>query len=223
MATVSELIHSSMRLIGQIASGEILESEELNDAFVMLNQMIASWNTEGASLPGRARQTVALTTPTAIYALASRPIKIESASVNAGGLDHPLEIVDALGWEQITEKGALAVMAGKLFSDYAYPADSVYLWPAPRTSGTLELWTFAPIAAFSSTGAIIDLPPGYEAGLKFNLAMNLAFEYGRTIDPAIAATAQNFKGSLVQLNASNHMRTPPPAPNALPSQTGVAS
>ena len=223
MATVSDLIHSSMRLIGQIASGEILETDELNDAFTLLNRMVASWNTEGASLPGRVRQTVALTTPTATYTLATRPIKIESASVSAGGVDHPLEIVDSAGWEQITEKGALAIMARKLFCDYAYPTSAVYIWPAPRTSGTLELWVFAPITAFGSTGATIDLPPGYEIGLQFNLAMNLAFEYGRTVDPALAASAQNFKASLVQLNASNHMRTPLPAPNPLPSQTGVAS
>ena len=44
-----------MRLIGAIAAGEILETAELNDAFVSLNQMLSSWNTEGASLVSRKR------------------------------------------------------------------------------------------------------------------------------------------------------------------------
>jgi len=223
MATVSDLIHSSMRLIGQIASGETLETDELNDAFVALNQMVGSWNTEGASIVGRAQVTVPLTTPSAAYVLTARPVQIQSASVSAGGTDHPLEIVDASGWAQITEKGALAIVTRKLFCDYKYPSSTVYLWPAPRTTGTLELWILAEIAAFGSTGATIAMPPGYEAALRFNLALTLAHEYGRTVAPELAANAQMYKASLVQLNSQNHMRTPPPQANPLPSQTGVAS
>jgi hypothetical protein len=40
---------------------------------------------------------------------------------------------------------------------------------------------------------------------------------------AFVSLAQQYKASIVQLNASNHMRTPPAAANPLPSQTGVAS
>jgi hypothetical protein len=39
-----------MRLIGAIAAGETMETDELNDAFTSFNEMIDSWNTEGASL-----------------------------------------------------------------------------------------------------------------------------------------------------------------------------
>ena len=55
-----------MRLIGAIAAGELLETTELQDALVSLNQMLSSWNTEGASLVGRQRLQVAIgaTNPT---------------------------------------------------------------------------------------------------------------------------------------------------------------
>lgn len=223
MPTVSELIHSSFRLIGQIYAGETLETAELADAFVALNQMIASWNTEGASLVGRKPVTQALTTATQSYALAARPVKIESASVSSGGTDHPLEIVDDVGWEQITEKGALAIVTRKLFCDYQYPTSTVYIWPAPRTTGTLEMWTLAPITAFATTGETVALPQGYEIAVRFNFALVVAGEYGRPVDPSVLAQAQLYKQSIVQLNAQNHMRTPPPQANPLPSQTGVAS
>src|SRR5262245_20753458 len=98
MATVSDLIHSSFRLIGAIASGETLETSELNDAFVSLNQMISSWNTEGLSLAGRMRVVMGLGGGNT-YQLSPRPIKIEAASVAIAGIDCPLEIVDAAGWE----------------------------------------------------------------------------------------------------------------------------
>ena len=223
MPTVSELIHSSFRLTGIIAAGETLETAEANDAFVSLNQMVATWNLEGASLVGRKPVTQALTTATQSYALAARPVKIESASVSAGGTDHPLEIVDSMGWEQIGEKGALAIVTRKLYCDYQYPTATVYLWPAPRTTGTLEMWTLATITAFASLAATVDLPPGYEMALRYNFALAIGPEYGRPADPAVVALAQSYKQSIVQLNAQNHMRTPPPQANPLPSQTGVAS
>src|SRR6516164_5527728 len=96
--TVSDLIHSSMRLLGAIAAGETLETAELNDAFVSLNQMISSWNTEGASLVGRLRNLISVSTINQ-YSLPQRPVKIESASVSISGIDCPLEIVDSSGWE----------------------------------------------------------------------------------------------------------------------------
>jgi hypothetical protein len=210
MPTVSELIHSSFRLIGAIAAGETLETAELNDAFVSLNQMISSWNTEGASLPGRQQSTTALVVGTNNYALTTRPIKIDAASAAISGIDCPLEIVDSPGWEAITEKAATAVILRKLFCDYRYPASKVYIWPTPRMTGSLELWTYDPLPAFATTGETVNLPPGYEAALRLNFAVLIEPEYPRSaIDPLLPSQAANYKASIVQLNTSNQMRSAP--------------
>ena len=213
MATVSDLIHSSARLIGAIAAGETLETNELDDALVSLNQMLSSWNTEGASLVGRSRIPLALNVTNGPYPLTPpRPVRIESASVAVAGIDCPLELVDSAGWEAITEKGQLAILAKKLYCDYQYPQSNVYIWPVPRSGGTLELWVYTVLAQFTSLSQVIDLPPGYEAAVRYNLAVELAPEYGRPLDPAVPALAQQFKASLVQLNAGNHMRSMTQAP-----------
>lgn len=215
--TVSDLIHSAMRLIGSIAAGEQLEPEELADAFVSLNQMLSSWNTEGASLFGRISLTKPVT-PAANFVTIPQPIKIDSASMTAGGIDCPLEIVDALGWAAITEIGATAIITRKLYCNYLYPLSNVLFWPFQRVPATLNMWLYSPIEAFTTLDETIDLPQGYEAGLRWNLAVNLAPEYGRPIDQSVFAGAQNFKASLVQLNASNLMRSQTP-PAALPAVT----
>jgi hypothetical protein len=195
-----------MRLIGAIAAGETMETTELNDAFLSLNQMLSSWNTEGASLVARKRLMVDVG-ETNTYTLPERPIRIESASVFSGGIDSGLEIVDSVGWEAVPEKQAASVYVRKLYCDYGYPVSTVYIWPAPRLAGQLEMWIYAVMSQFPDVNTTIDLPEGYEAGLRFNLAMNLAPEYGRPVDQVVAAQAQNFKASLVQLNAGNHMRS----------------
>jgi hypothetical protein len=208
MATVSDLIHSSMRLIGAIASGETLETFEQNDGLSTLNQIISSWNTEGLSLVGRQRQTQSVAGFNGPYALATRPVRIESASVSGSGIDSPLEIVDSVGWEAIPEKAMQSVYVRKLYCDYAYPNASVYIWPIPRLGGSLEMWTYIPIAQFTSLSQTINLPPGYEAAVRYNLAVELGPEYGRPLDPVVQGLAQQLKGSLVQLNALNHQRSP---------------
>jgi len=210
--TVSDLIHSSMRLIGAIAAGELLETDELNDAFVSLNQMLSSWNTEGASLVARQRQVVPIAGVNS-YPLSVRPIRIDAASTAINSVDSALEIVDAAGWEAIPvpEKAMQSIFIRRLYCDYAFPNSTVYIWPTPRMAGNLELWMYAPMPPFASLTSPIVLPDGYEAGLRFNLAVCLAPEYGRPIDPIVLSSAQNFKGSLVQLNAGNQMKSQAPA------------
>lgn len=212
MPTVTDLIQSSFRLIGAVASGEVLETNELNDAFVSLNQMIASWNTEGLSIAGRQRLTVNVNIANNSYPMPQRAVRIESASVATAGIDCPLQIVDSTGWEAISEKGQLAIFIQKLYCDYQYPNSTVYIWPTPRQTGLLEMWVYAPIAPFITVTDTINLPPGYEAALRYNFAIAILPEYPRSqVDQTLPAQAQNYKASIVQLNSQNHQRSQTPS------------
>jgi hypothetical protein len=218
---VTDLIHSSFRLIGAIAAGETLETAELNDAFISLNQMLSSWNTEGASLVGRQRQIVAVGGTNGPFALPAQPVRIEAASCSISGVDSGLEIVDAAGWEAIPtpEKAMQSIFIRKLYCDYQFPNSSVYIWPTPRLSGQLELWTYVTIPQFATVTDTINLPPGYEVALRYNFAIAILPEYPRSqVDPTLPAQAQNYKASIVQLNNQNHARTAQPAAATLAAQ-----
>jgi len=206
MPTVSELIHSSFRLIGAIAAAETLETNELNDALVSLNQMLSSWNTEGASLVARKRLLVSVSGTNGPFALTERPVRIESASVAAGGIDSQLELVDSAGWESTPEKQAQSVYVRRLFCDYGYPTASVYIAPIPRLGGQLEMWIYVPITQFSTPAETVNLPPGYEMAVRYSFALALLPEYPRSqVDPSLPAQAQAYKAAIVQLNAQNHI------------------
>jgi len=218
MPTVSELIHSSFRLIGAIAAGEILETNELNDALVSLNQMLSSWSTEGASLVARKRLLLAVAGG-GPFVLSERPVRIEAASVASGGIDSQLEIVDSAGWESTPEKAAQSVYVRRLFCDYGYPIASVYIAPIPRLGGQLEMWIYVTLAQFTGLAQTVELPPGYEMAVRYNFALALLPEYPRAqADPALPALAQTFKAALVQLNAQNHMHQAAAAPALQVSQ-----
>lgn len=217
MATVSDLIHSSFRLIGAIAAGETLETNELNDALVSLNQMIALWNTEGTSLVGRTVLEIQLYPGQTVYGIpaAQRPVRIDAATASISGVDNPLEIVDAVGWEAIPipEKQMQSIFLRRLFCNYLYPTATVYVWPAPRFGGWLELWMYSTLAAFANLAQVIDLPTGYEQALRYSFAIAIQPEYPRSqLDPTLIAQAQAYKGALAGLNASNHLRSQPQPP-----------
>jgi hypothetical protein len=201
-----------MRLIGAIAAAETLETNELNDALVTLQQLVSSWNTEGATLVSRKRLTMNVSATNGPFTLSERPVRIEAASVACGGIDSQLEIVDSAGWEATPEKLAQTVYVRKLYCDYAVPFAAVYIAPIPRLGGQLEMWIYVTMSPFSSLSQTIELPFGYEMALRYNLAVALLPEYPRSdVDPTLLQQAQNYKASIVQLNAQNHMRSQAPA------------
>lgn len=89
-----------------------------------------------------------------------------------------------------------------LGADTSWPQINVRMFPAPQFAATLELAYWTPIDTLATLATNVNLPPGYEDMLHFNLAIHLAPQYGRSggVDPALAANAQNTKASIVQQN-----------------------
>ncbi len=197
---VQDLIDRSLRLIGVLAAGETPASVERDDALIALNHIVLSWNAQQITLYSVTMQTVAMT-GAASYALATRPRRIKAASVIAtGGATMAPTLVDAVGWAAVADKTRTGLFAEALYCDYLFPTSNVYLSPKPG-AGSLEIHSFTPLAAFASLGATITLPDGYERALTTALAVELAPEYGRPLDQALAAAAQEAKQSITQLNS----------------------
>jgi hypothetical protein len=130
------------------------------------------------------------------------------------------EIVTSEIWVQVKDRTATSKFAQQLYYDGAYPLGTVWLWPAPVTGSSLELYSLKPLAVFSALSATIDLPPGYEHALRCALASVLAPEYGRALPPEVAAAAAEAKTSIGTLNAQV---LGPPLPAAGPAAAAPAA
>lgn len=88
--------------------------------------------------------------------------------------------------------------------DTAFPLINVRVYPQPNSSpGSLELAYWVPIVAFAAVSdGLTGLPPGFEAAIHFNLAVQLYPQYGRPggPDPVLLSNAQNSKASIVEQN-----------------------
>jgi hypothetical protein len=225
--TVAELIASALRLSGALAPGQSPNADELADAFAVLNMLVGGWSAEGLLYQLTSSEQALAATKAAYkigpaagegeWVVTSRPLLIRAASVkNAAGISNQVEVVDASKWAGIPDKSETAQLIRQLYCDYAYPIANILVWPVPAAIGTLTLHAFFPLAEFANTAAEIALPAGFTKALRYNLARDLAPEYGRTLDQNVAAIATETKATLKALAAQTLAGSVPavPAPGA---------
>src|SRR5262245_30892551 len=102
--TVQEFVNSTLRLIGVIASGETPSTDESNDAFATLNQLLSNWSAAAVPVYQVARDVIPLT-GAANYTIAVRPVKLKSAHITTtNGVSMPVEIVTSERWSRFKDR-----------------------------------------------------------------------------------------------------------------------
>lgn len=207
MATVRDLIKGSLRLIGASDPQESLDAAIAEDALAALNAMVAAWNLEHLALFKEIRETFTLSASTQTYTMGSgatfntdRPVRIYRASVMSGDDELYVNLVDQATWASIPDKTATSTLPTTAYSDGNYPNTTISVWPIPSSSGTLVLYSWSQLAALADLDTVLSFPPGYERALRYNLAVELAPEYGMDVPQAVAVTAARALGALKRVN-----------------------
>ncbi len=209
---VQNIINSALTLIGVIAAGESPAPEESTDALLVLNDLITSWDVERLVIYATNRATYNLIISQQTYTIgqgaganfnAARPTSIWAANIiNSAGLAFPMKLVTKEEWASIPEKSVTGAVPRELWNDNGYPNSTLYLWPIPSAGSTqLELYTWQQLTTFVNLTDTFDFPPGYERAIRFNLAVELASEYGREIPQTVGQIAMDSKNAIRGLNA----------------------
>lgn len=215
MGTVRDLIKGSLRLIGAVATGETPSADEQSDALSALNDMLDSWSTNKLIVYGITKEKFSLVSGTGSYTIGSsgtfntsRPMKLETATIedqtNSPYIEFPLQIMSEEQWAEIRVKDMLSTVPTKIFLNDDFPLSTVYLWPAPGAANKLVLYSWKPITSFAAVTTSISFPPGYSRALRYNLAVELAPEYGKSVAPEIAAVASESKANIKRMNIKPH-------------------
>jgi hypothetical protein len=206
--TAQQLIEGAMRLIDQLKPGYSASATDLATSLDALNQMLAAWSAEGLMLYAIAEDSVAVTPGTTYYTWGTggnintaRPVKIRSAYHKVGQISVPVRLISVEEWDQIVDRDSVtALTVDVIYADGGYPLLKVYPWPKAQ-GGTLFFHSLKPLTAFADLSTVVDLPPGYEHALRLNLALLLAPEFRRTVEPSLPAHAMAAKATLAQINA----------------------
>lgn len=207
MATALDLIKGSMKLIGAIAAGETPSANESADALAGLNRMLSEWGNEGLLVPSVTREAFSLVAAQSSYTMGTggnfnttRPTSIVQVGLVDGTTEYPVEIITAEQYGDIVSKSTSAERPSRIYPSGSFPLETLILWPIPSAVKSLAIYSLKPIASFSLVSDSVSLPPGYEKAIIYNLAMDMAPEYGRDPSALVAATAQETKANLMRKN-----------------------
>lgn len=210
MSTVSDLIKGSMRLIGAIAAGETPTASELADGLSALNEMIESWSTEKLIIPAMTRETFSLVGGTQSYTIGSggdfdtvRPIKIEKALLQYQSSplqERPIEILNLDQWTGIVNKDTDSDYPTALYYDPTFLLGTLKFWPKPSAAKTIVLHSWKELTQLATSSTDVEFPPGYYRALRYNLAVEIAPEYGQEASPTIASIANEAKANIKRAN-----------------------
>jgi len=199
----TDLIRSSLRLIGAISSSETPASDETMDALEALNLLLSSW---GASrFLSKNTQTITHTlTGATSYTIGSggdidtiRPSAIFTAYYTLGGLDYPLQVLDYKTYSEIGTKNIGAIPEYVVLKP-DYPLSTIYVFPV-GSGGVLTLSAVRPQVELDINDDVQDIyPPEWIRAIKYNLAIEIAPEYGVTVAPEIVALAKEAKDTVMR-------------------------
>ena len=208
MTTALDIITRACRLLGVVRKTESLGADEAADGLVALNGMIASWSNTTLSIHGLTWESFSLSAAS-VYTIGSGqtintvlPMKISAAAINIGSVDYPLTVLTDQQYQQdISFKSIASNIPDYITYDNGYLIGKIRFYPQLGTAATLKLQSEKVITAFASLAATVDLPPGTDDALVFNLALRLAPEY--EIEPSKLV----YKGAMeslamIRLNAA---------------------
>ena len=217
--SVRDLLASSLRLAGILADGETPSASEAVDALLALNQLLEGWNIESLAVYCVNRTEHALTSGKADYtcgtggdfATIERPTKIENAAVLIGDIEYPVVPCTDAEWAEIPDKALSSSLPEALHYLPTYPLGTVQLWPAPGSGMSLVLYAWNQLTAVADVNATLSLPPGYLKALRYNLAVELAGEFGAPLSQVVAEIAMGSRAAIKRQNKQLPLRKCDPA------------
>jgi hypothetical protein len=208
--TAHDLIRGAMRLIGAVDPGEELTASEASDGLELLNEMLESWSQDSLAVYQILQENFATVASTASYTIGSgatwnttRPLRIESAFLRSSSIDYPLRVITREEYDRIQAK-TTSYMPEYLYYQPSVANGIVYLYGVPDAVYTVFLNSLKQLQSFSALTTAIVLPPGYKRAIRYNLALECAPEYNRTVPERVLEIAAKSLAAIKRLNS----RTP---------------
>lgn len=209
MATAGSIIERSLRLLGQIESGEVPTTDEYADALEALNAMLDSWNNEKLLCFAYQTETLTLANGDDTYTVGTsgdlnttRPVEVLSAYAVVNNISYPITIISEEDYARIPDKTTTADFPDRMLwrPTVASSLATAVFYPVPGGTVTVKLVTRIQVAAFASTATTVTLPPGWERALTHNLAVEIAPEYETTPAPSVLKGASEALSGIKKAN-----------------------
>lgn len=210
MATAGEQINGALRLLGVLAEGETPSSETSQDALNALNQMIDSWNTERLAVfstqdqifswpPGALSRTMG---PTGDF-VGNRPVQLDDSTYfrdPASGISYGIKFINQQQYDGIAVKTVTSTYPQVMFINMTFPDIEMYVYPVPTKVLEFHFISIEELTRPAGLATTLTFPPGYLRAFRYNLACELAPEFGVEPSPQVQRIAMYSKRNLKRIN-----------------------
>lgn len=210
MATAGDQINSALRLLGVLAEGETPSAATSQDALFALNQMIDSWNTERLSvfstqdqvftwLPNFKERTLG---PTGDF-VGNRPIMVDDATYfrdPASNISYGIKLINQQQYDGIAVKTVTSTYPQVMWVNMEYPNITMTVYPVPTKQLEFHIVSVNELTTPANLATTLAFPPGYLRAFRYNLACELAPEFGMEPPPTVVRIAMASKRNLKRIN-----------------------
>lgn len=203
MTTARSIIRRSLQKIGVLYKSEQPSADEADDGLFSLNAMVSSWSNRSMLIIARTVETFNLQGGVAAYTMGPggdfntiRPIQFITGYTSDGAINYPLESISDEEFAGITFPSIQIPFPEFVNFTGGSPLATLNFYPVPSSAFPVTLYTEKQLSSFSTLDSVVDLPPGWEQALIYNLAMLLAPEYGQQIDQSLAIIAKDSLNSI---------------------------
>ena len=210
MASAGDIINGSLRLLGVLAEGETPSAATSQDALTALNQMIDSWNTERLAVfstqdqiftwpPGVISRTLG---PSGTFS-GIRPIALDDSTFfrdPASGISYGIKIINQQQYNGIAVKTVTSSFPQVMWINMTYPDIEMYVYPVPLRTIEFHFVSIEELTQPVNLATTLAFPPGYLRCFRYNLACEMAPEFGVEPSPQVKRIAMTSKRNLKRVN-----------------------
>lgn len=210
MTTALDQISGALRLIGVLAEAETPSAEMAQDALTAMNQMLDSWSTERLAVYSTQDQVFTWTAgslsrtlgPTGNF-VGNRPVTVDSSTYfkdAATGVSYGIKIINQQQYDGIAVKTVTSTYPQVMWINMDMPDISMYVYPVPTKDLEFHFISVEELAQPAGLTTALSFPPGYMRAFKYNLACELAGEFGVEPSPTVQRVAMTSKRNIKRIN-----------------------
>ena len=217
--TAGDQITRALRLLGVLAEGETPSAAMSQDALTALNQMIDSWNTERLSVFNTIDQMFTWPAseiqrhlgPTGDF-VGLRPVLLDDSTYYrdpSTNVSFGIKFINQQQYDGIAVKTVTSTYPQVMWINMEYPNIQMTVYPKPTRD--LE-WHFISVQELDQPATLVTdilFPPGYLRAFTYNLAMEIAPEYGIEPSNQVMRIAMTSKRNLKRINNPDDIMSMP--------------
>ena len=208
--SAGDQINGALRLIGQLAEGETPSAATSADALTAMNQMLDSWSSERLSVFSTQDQVFTWPASTKSRTIGptgnfvgNRPVLLDDATYfrdPSNNISFGIKIINQQQYDGIAVKTVTSTYPQVIWVNMDMPNMDMYIYPVPTKALEWHFISVTELVEPATLATTLVIPPGYLRAFRFNLACEIAAEFGVEPSATVQRIAMASKRNIKRIN-----------------------